>query len=97
MRTELENEKEQFLQQNDQQKKKLETDLANYQMEQAFLRQNLDLSVKARQVSYISQTCITPPIFRNCTCASVNNLAWTDFQISDFWKEKGKTKVPCGF
>ncbi|XP_073484085.1 ninein-like protein isoform X3 [Aquarana catesbeiana] len=46
MRSELENEKEQFLQQNDQQKKKLETDLANYQMEQAYFRHKLDLSLK---------------------------------------------------
>ncbi|XP_018428791.1 PREDICTED: ninein-like protein [Nanorana parkeri] len=46
MRSELENEKEQFLHQTDQQKKKLETDLANYQVEQAYLRHKLDLSVK---------------------------------------------------
>ncbi|KAM5164404.1 ninein-like protein [Mantella aurantiaca] len=44
--SELENEKEQFLQQNDQQRKKLEMDLANYQMEQAYLRHKLDLSIK---------------------------------------------------
>ncbi|XP_072265544.1 ninein-like protein isoform X2 [Pyxicephalus adspersus] len=46
MRSELENEKEQIIQQNDQQKKKLETDLANYQIEQAYLKHKLDLSVK---------------------------------------------------
>ncbi|XP_068088354.1 ninein-like protein isoform X5 [Hyperolius riggenbachi] len=46
VRCELENEKEQFLQQTDQQKKKLETDLANYQMEQTYLRQKMDLTIK---------------------------------------------------
>ncbi|XP_063774182.1 ninein-like protein isoform X2 [Pseudophryne corroboree] len=46
IRLELESEKEQFLQQTDQQKKKLETDLTNLQMEEAFLRDKLNLSLK---------------------------------------------------
>ncbi|XP_069810501.1 ninein-like protein isoform X2 [Dendropsophus ebraccatus] len=46
MRTELETEKDLFLQQTEQQKKKLETDLANFQMEEAYLREKLNLSIK---------------------------------------------------
>ncbi|XP_040285579.1 ninein-like protein isoform X4 [Bufo bufo] len=46
VRTELETEKDHFLQQYEQQKKKLETDLANFQMEEAYLREKLNLSIK---------------------------------------------------
>ncbi|XP_056423529.1 ninein-like protein isoform X2 [Hyla sarda] len=46
IRTELETEKDLFLQQSEQQKKKLETDLANFQMEEAYLREKLNLSIK---------------------------------------------------
>ncbi|KAG8544755.1 hypothetical protein GDO81_021966 [Engystomops pustulosus] len=46
VRTELETEKDHFLQQYEQQKKKLETDLSNFQMEEAFLREKLSLSIK---------------------------------------------------
>lgn len=64
MRSELENEKEQFLQQNDQQKKKLETDLANYQMEQAYFRHKLDLSLKAGKASIPTQHTFTQRGYR---------------------------------
>ncbi|XP_066451899.1 ninein-like protein isoform X2 [Eleutherodactylus coqui] len=46
IRTELETEKDHFLQQYEQQKKKLETDLANFQMEEVYLREKLNLSIK---------------------------------------------------
>ncbi|XP_053567935.1 ninein-like protein isoform X1 [Bombina bombina] len=46
IRSELESEREQFIQQTDQHRNKLETDLANYQMEEAFLREKLNLSLK---------------------------------------------------
>ncbi|XP_075059881.1 ninein-like protein isoform X2 [Mixophyes fleayi] len=46
MRLELESEKNQFLQQTDQQKKKLEMDLTSFQMEETFLREKLNLSLK---------------------------------------------------
>ncbi|KAM3931512.1 ninein-like protein [Leptodactylus fuscus] len=46
IRTELETEKDHFLQQYEQQKKNLEMDLANIQMEEAYLREKLNLSIK---------------------------------------------------
>ncbi|OCT79776.1 hypothetical protein XELAEV_18026587mg [Xenopus laevis] len=46
LRTELESEKEQFIHQADQHKTKLESDLANLKIEEAALRERLNLSVK---------------------------------------------------
>uniref|UniRef100_A0A8C5MWM6 Ninein-like protein n=1 Tax=Leptobrachium leishanense TaxID=445787 RepID=A0A8C5MWM6_9ANUR len=46
IRTELEREKEQFLQNTDQQRSKLESDLSNHQIEESFLRDKLNLSIK---------------------------------------------------
>ncbi|XP_063299778.1 ninein-like protein isoform X1 [Pelobates fuscus] len=46
IRTELEREKDQFLQNTDQHRTKMESDLANFQVEEAFLRDKLNLSIK---------------------------------------------------
>ncbi|XP_075719044.1 ninein-like protein isoform X4 [Rhinoderma darwinii] len=46
IRSELETEKDHFLQQSEQQKRELETDLANFQEEEAYLREKLNLSIK---------------------------------------------------
>ncbi|KAM8947370.1 ninein-like protein [Pelodytes ibericus] len=46
IRTELESEKDQFLQNTDQQRTKMESDLASFQMEESYLRDKLNLSIK---------------------------------------------------
>ncbi|XP_073413575.1 ninein-like protein isoform X1 [Dendrobates tinctorius] len=46
IRSELETEKDNFLQQSEQQKKELEADIANFQVEEAYMREKLNLSVK---------------------------------------------------
>ncbi|CAH2253412.1 ninein isoform X2 [Pelobates cultripes] len=46
IRTELEREKDQFLQNTNQHRTKMESDLASFQVEEAFLRDKLNLSIK---------------------------------------------------